>query len=71
LRASVSEILTEQTIGRGLRLPLPLTEAQVRTLMRDDPEILRLSIVSHDKYEQILAAKAARGSVPRPDPGPR
>ena len=63
LRASVSEILTEQTIGRGLRLPLPLTETQVRTLMRDDPEILRLSIVSHDKYEQILAAKAARADL--------
>lgn len=60
LRASVSEILTEQTIGRGLRLPLPLTESQVATLMRDDPEILRLSIVSHDKYEDILAAKDLR-----------
>jgi type III restriction enzyme len=60
LRASVSEILTEQTIGRGLRLPLPLTESQVAALMRDDPEILRLSIVSHDKYEDILAAKNLR-----------
>jgi type III restriction enzyme len=60
LRASVSEILTEQTIGRGLRLPVPLTESQVAALMRDDPEILRLSIVSHDKYEDILAAKDLR-----------
>jgi type III restriction enzyme len=60
LRASVSEILTEQTIGRGLRLPLPLTESQVAALMRDDPEILRLSIVSHDKYEDILAANDLR-----------
>jgi type III restriction enzyme len=63
LRASVSEILTEQTIGRGLRLPLPLTEAQVAKLNRDDPEILRLSIVSHDKYQEILAAKAARADL--------
>jgi type III restriction enzyme len=63
LRASVSEILTEQTIGRGLRLPLPLTEAQVAALNRDDPEILRLSIVSHDKYEEILAAKNARADL--------
>lgn len=63
LRASVSEILTEQTIGRGLRLPLPLTEAQVAGLNRDDPEILRLAIVSHDKYEEILAAKSARAEI--------
>ncbi|MBI3810203.1 MAG: hypothetical protein HY284_07065, partial [Nitrospirae bacterium] len=63
LRASVSEILTEQTIGRGLRLPLPLTEAQVAELNRTDPEILRLSIVSHDKYEEILAAKKARADL--------
>jgi type III restriction enzyme len=60
LRASVSEILTEQTIGRGLRLPLPLTESQVAALTRDDPEILRLSIVSHDKYQDILDAKDLR-----------
>ena len=63
LRASVSEILTEQTIGRGLRLPWPLTEAQVGELNRTDPEILRLSIVSHDKYEEILAAKEARSDL--------
>jgi len=63
LRASVSEILTEQTIGRGLRLPLPLTESQVQELMRTDPEILRLSIVSHDRYEQILAARDARADL--------
>ncbi|MBZ5669029.1 MAG: DEAD/DEAH box helicase family protein [Acidobacteriia bacterium] len=63
LRASVSEILTEQTIGRGLRLPLPLTESQVSALNHDDPEILRLSIVSHDKYQEILAAKNARADL--------
>jgi type III restriction enzyme len=63
LRASVSEILTEQTIGRGLRLPFPLTESQVAQLNREDPEILRLSIVSHDKYEEILAAKDLRADI--------
>lgn len=63
LRASVSEILTEQTIGRGLRLPFPLTETQVEQLNREDPEILRLSIVSHDKYEEILAAKDLRADI--------
>ncbi len=63
LRATVSEILAEQTIGRGLRLPLPLTEGQVAELIRTDPEILRLNIVSHDRYEQILAEKKLRADL--------
>ena len=46
LRTSASETLTEQTIGRGLRLPYG-----VRT---GDEAVDRLSIVSHDKYEAII-----------------
>ena len=46
LRASASETLTEQTIGRGLRLPYG-----ERTGVE---EVDRLSIVSHDKYEAII-----------------
>ena len=46
LRASASETLTEQTIGRGLRLPYG-----ERTGVE---EVDRLSIVSHDKYEKII-----------------
>ena len=46
LRTSASETLTEQTIGRGLRLPYGQ-----RT---DIDEIDRLSIVSHDRYEEII-----------------
>jgi type III restriction enzyme len=46
LRASASETLTEQTIGRGLRLPYG-----VRTGV---DEVDRLSIVSHDRYEAIV-----------------
>lgn len=46
LRASASETLTEQTIGRGLRLPYG-----ERTGV---DEVDRLSIVSHDKYEAII-----------------
>ena len=54
LRASVSEILTEQTIGRGLRLPFPLTEKDVAELNETDPDIVELEIVSHDRYEEIV-----------------
>ena len=46
LRTSASETLTEQTIGRGLRLPYG---------RRTGVECIdRLSIVSHDKYEEII-----------------
>lgn len=46
LRASASEILTEQTIGRGLRLPYGKrtgTEA-----------VDRLTIIAHDRFQEIL-----------------
>jgi type III restriction enzyme len=46
LRASASETLTEQTIGRGLRLPYGQRTGE------DDVD--RLSIVSHDRYEAIV-----------------
>ena len=46
LRTSASETLTEQTIGRGLRLPYG-----ERT---NNEKVDRLSIVSHDKYEAII-----------------
>ena len=46
LRASASETLTEQTIGRGLRLPYG-HRAGV-------DEVDRLSIVSHDRYKAIV-----------------
>ncbi len=48
LRASASEILTEQTIGRGLRLPYG-----ERT---GDSVVDRLTIVSHDKYAEVVNA---------------
>jgi type III restriction enzyme len=58
LRASVSEILTVQTIGRGLRLPFGrqvsrdpgLSEAERQELL----EIDTLDIVSHEKYSAVL-----------------
>jgi type III restriction enzyme len=53
LRASVSEILTEQTIGRGLRLPFGELTAE--------PDLDELEIVSHDKYEDIIAEARKTG----------
>lgn len=46
LRASASETLTEQTIGRGLRLPYGQRTGVA--------EVDRLSIVSHDRYQAIV-----------------
>ncbi len=58
LRASVSDILTVQTIGRGLRLPFGrqvsqdpgLSEAERQELAYIDT----LEIISHDKYSAVL-----------------
>lgn len=46
LRASTSEILTEQTIGRGLRLPYG-EKTGVEA-------IDRLTIIAHDKFQEIV-----------------
>jgi type III restriction enzyme len=46
LRSSVSEILTEQTLGRGLRLPFG---------KYTDWELLdTLEVIAHERYEQLL-----------------
>lgn len=46
LRASASEILTEQTIGRGLRLPYGRrTEVEA---------VDRLTIIAHDRFQEIV-----------------
>ncbi len=46
MRASVSEILTEQTLGRGLRLPFGAYT---------DVEILdTLEVLAHERYEELL-----------------
>lgn len=46
LRASASDTLTEQTLGRGLRLPYG-----ERT---GDPSVDRLTVVAHDSYQKIV-----------------
>lgn len=57
LRASASETLTEQTIGRGLRLPYG-----ERTGV---DEVDRLSIVSHDRYQDIIKLANDENSLVR------
>lgn len=48
LRASISEILTEQTIGRGLRLPFGTVTG--------DADLDALEIISHDNYAKLIEA---------------
>ncbi len=48
LRASISEILTEQTIGRGLRLPFGDVTG--------DEQLDALEIISHDNYAKLIEA---------------
>lgn len=52
LRASVSDVLTEQTLGRGLRLPFG---AYVDGI----PLLNELEIVAHERYEELLAKSKA------------
>ena len=59
LRASVSDILTEQTIGRGLRLPFGRPVSRDESLSDEEQKELldidTLEIMSHEKYSAVLA----------------
>jgi hypothetical protein len=59
LRASVSDILTVQTIGRGLRLPFGRQVSSDPDLSEEDHrellDIDTLEIISHEKYSAVLA----------------
>ncbi len=55
LRSSASSTLTEQTIGRGLRLPYGK--------ITKDEKVDRLTIVSHDKYEEIIKIANSENSL--------
>ena len=57
LRAANSQILTEQTIGRGLRLPYGR-----RT---DDPKVDKLTIIAHDRFQAIVDAANDPNSIIR------
>lgn len=55
LRASASEILTEQTIGRGLRLPYGK-----RTGIE---AVDRLTIIAHDRFQEIIDRSNQEDSI--------
>lgn len=57
LRSSASEILTEQTIGRGLRLPYGKRTGEVA--------VDRLTIIAHDRFQEILDRANAPDSIIR------
>jgi type III restriction enzyme len=55
LRASASDILTEQTLGRGLRLPYG---------QRTGVEAIdRLTIIAHERFDEVINAAKAPGSL--------
>jgi type III restriction enzyme len=61
LRASASDILTEQTLGRGLRLPFGR-----RVSNGSDDEfaaIDRLTVIAHDRFDDIIAKAKEPGSI--------
>ncbi len=55
LRASASEILTEQTLGRGLRLPYGRRTGVAA--------VDRLTIVAHDRFQEIIDRANAPDSI--------
>ena len=57
LRASASDTLTEQTIGRGLRLPYGR--------IMNEEAVDRLTIVAHDKFQAIIDEANKEGSIIR------
>lgn len=61
LRASASEILTEQTLGRGLRLPFGR-----RVSRGGDDEFAavdRLTVIAHERFDDIIAKAREPGSI--------
>ncbi len=61
LRASASEILTEQTLGRGLRLPFGR-----RVSKGGDDEFAavdRLTVIAHERFDDIIAKAQEPGSI--------
>jgi type III restriction enzyme len=61
LRASASDILTEQTLGRGLRLPYGLRVA--RTEDDEFAALDRLTVIAHDRFDEIIKKAKEPGSI--------
>ena len=55
LRAFATSILTEQTLGRGLRLPYG-----ART---GDPEVDQLTVIAHEHFDAIIKEAQKEGSI--------
>lgn len=61
LRASASEILTEQTLGRGLRLPFG---RRVSKGGDDDfSAVDRLTVIAHERFDEIITKAHEPGSI--------
>lgn len=61
LRASASDILTEQTLGRGLRLPFGQ-----RVSKGDEDEfsaVDRLTVIAHDRFDELIQKAKEAGSI--------
>ncbi len=61
LRASASDILTEQTLGRGLRLPYG-----ARVTRNDDDEFAvvdRLTVIAHERFDELIQKAKEPGSI--------
>ena len=55
LRASASDILTEQTLGRGLRLPYG-ERTHVET-------VDTLTVIAHDRFDEVISKAREEGSI--------
>lgn len=61
LRASASEILTEQTLGRGLRLPYGRRVSQGGN--EEFAAVDRLTVIAHERFDDIIAKAREPGSI--------
>lgn len=63
LRASASDILTEQTLGRGLRLPYGARVAKGE--FEEFAAVDRLTVIAHDRFDEIIQKAKEPGSIVR------
>ncbi len=55
LRAFAADILTEQTLGRGLRLPYGEKTG--------DPDVDKLTVIAHDRFDELIKAAQDENSI--------